>query len=55
MSKAECDDRLRADGEKSREEPSEPEPPNPDGERDGSLPGALVPPPFGENEPPFTD
>lgn len=50
-------DQLRADGGGDEGEKRAPEPePEPSlREREAALPGALVPPPFEEEEPPFTD
>lgn len=59
MSIASWDCQLRADkgGDEEEKRANEPEPtPLPRGnERDAALPGALIPPPFEEGEPPFTD
>lgn len=58
MRNAECsEERLLADGPdvEGPDEPKAPSPPAHEGEREGALPASLVPPPFDEDEPPFTD
>lgn len=45
-------DDADVEGPDERQAPS---PPSHENEREGALPGALVPPPFEEDEPPFTD
>lgn len=55
MSNAEWE-QLRADDEGAEEEKPEPSPSTHEPDREGTLPGALVPPPFDDDEePPFTD
>lgn len=58
MTNAECcEERLLADGPdiEPPDEQKAPSPPSQDGEREGALPASLVPPPFEEDEAPFTD